>query len=251
MNIINKIKNSVVLLLIALPAFAMIVYQDYQNRLLEPNPEVYGSEYATVKSNRLSKILPDQHEILAVNAYAEARGEGYEGMVAVTNVVRNRVNDPEFPNDYYSVITQPKQFSWLNSGNSIVIDDEHSWELAQQIASLELKNKLPDLVNGARFYANPRKVDVKRHKWVVKYQPLAEIGNHVYMDKPEVVKAKGLKPVNKNQLSKPVQKILAGNTDVKTKPSTTTKPIQSTTKTASTTTKPTEKTKSTTKYASN
>lgn len=251
MNIINKIKNSVVLLLIALPAFAMIVYQDYQNRLLESNPEVYGTEYASIKSKRLSKILPDQHEILAVNAYTEARGEGYEGMVAVTNVVRNRVKDPEFPNDYYSVITQPKQFSWLNSGNSIVIDDEKSWELAQQIASLELKNKLPDLVNGARFYANPRKVDVKRHKWVVKYQPLAEVGNHVYMDKPEVIKAKGLKPVSKQQLSKPVQKILAGNTDVKAKSNTTIKPVQSTTKTASTTTKPTEKSKPTTKYASN
>lgn len=251
MNIINKIKNSVVLLLIALPAFAMIVYQDYQNRLLETNPEVYGSEYATVKSKRLSKILPDQHEILAVNAYAEASGEGYDGMVAVTNVVHHRVKDPEFPSTYYEVITQPKQFSWRNSGKSIVIDDEASWALAQRIADLELRNQLPDLVNGARFYANPRKVDVKRHQWVVEYQPLAEVGNHVYMDKPEVVKAKGLKPINKNQLSKPVQKILAGNTNVKTKPNTTAKPVQSTTKTASTTTKPTEKTKPTTKYASN
>lgn len=251
MNIINKIKNSVVLLLIALPAFAMVVYQDYQNRLLESNPEVYGSEYASIKSKRLSKILPDQHEILAANLYFEAQGEGVNGMIAVANVVRNRVKDPEFPSTYYEVITQPKQFSWYSPNKSLTIDDEKAWELAQKIAMQELQGKLPDLVNGARYYANPRKVNIKRHQWVVKYQPLAEVGRHVYMDKPEVVKAKGLTPLPKSQLSKPVQKILAGNTDVKAKPNTTAKPVQSTTKTASTTTKPTEKTKSTTKYASN
>ena len=187
---------------------AVLAYNDYQNSLLESTPEVYGTIYETPKSKRLSKILPDQHEIIATNAYAEARGEGFNGMVAVTNVVRHRKNDPEFPKTYYEVIIQPKQFSWLNSGKSIVIDDETSWELAQRVADLELRGKLPDLVNGARYYANPRKVNITRHQWVVKYQPLAEVGKHVYMDKPEVIKAKGLTPLPKSQLSKDVQRII-------------------------------------------
>ena len=199
----------------------VLAYNDYQNRLLESNPEVYGAIYGSPKSKRLSKILPDQHEIIATNAYAEARGEGFNGMVAVTNVVRHRKNDPEFPKTYYEVITQPKQFSWLKSGKSIVIDDEASWELAQRVADLELRGKLPDLVNGARYYANPRKVDITRHQWVVKYQPLAEVGKHVYMDKPEVVKAKGLTPLPKSQLSKDVQRII--NKPVKPTPA---KPVK-------------------------
>jgi hypothetical protein len=203
-----------------LPVGVVLAYNDYQNRLLESNPEVYGSIYETPKSKRLSKILPDQHEIIATNAYAEARGEGFEGMIAVTNVVRHRVNDPEFPKTYYDVITQPNQFSWLNSGKSIVIDDEVSWELAQRVADLELRNKLPDLVNGARYYANPRKVDITRHQWVVKYQPLAEVGRHVYMDKPEYVKTKNLKPLPKTHLSKSAQKAM---TTVVPKPGTKTK----------------------------
>lgn len=222
--------NLGILFLVILPVTIVLAYNDYQNRLLESNPEVYGTIYETPKSKRLSKILPDQHEIIATNAYAEARGEGFDGMVAVTNVVRHRKNDPEFPNTYYDVITQPKQFSWLNSGKPIVIEDEASWELAQRVADLELRGKLPDLVNGARYYANPRKVNISRHQWVVKYQPLAEVGRHVYMDKPEVVKAKGLTPLPKSQLSKDVQRIInkpaPAKATTKTTQQPTTKPVK-------------------------
>ena len=216
-----------------LPVMVVLAYNDYQNRLLESNPEVYGTIYETPKSKRLTKILPDQHEIIATNAYAEARGEGFNGMVAVTNVVRHRKNDPEFPKTYYEVITQPKQFSWLKSGKSIVIDDEASWELAQRVADLELRGKLPDLVNGARYYANPRKVDISRHQWVAKYQPLAEVGKHVYMDKPEVIKAKGLTPLPKSKLSKDVQSIINKPAPVKATMKTTQQPTTKPVKTKS------------------
>lgn len=207
---LRKLLNSnlSMLMLVLLPVGLVLAYSDYQNKLLESNPEVYGTLYETPKSKRLTKILPDQHEILATNAYAEARGEGLEGMIAVTNVVSHRVNDPEFPSTYYEVITQPKQFSWLNAGKSIVIEDEASWELAQRVADLELRGKLPDLVNGARFYANPSKVDISRHQWVAKYQPLAEVKKHVFMDKPEYIKANNLKPLPKTQLSKSAQKAM-------------------------------------------
>lgn len=165
----------------------VLAYSDYQNRLLESNPEVYGSIYETPKSKRLSKILPDQHEILAANLYFEGRGEGIAGMIAIANVVNNRIKDPEFPNDYYSVITQPKQFSWYSTNNSLVIEDEASWAKAQKLAALAMENKLPDYSNGARFYANVKKVDVKKHKWVKEYVVLNKVGNHTFMDKKEYV----------------------------------------------------------------
>ncbi len=212
---------------------AVLAYNDYQNRLLESNPEVYGTIYETPKSKRLSKILPDQHEILATNLYFEAQGEGVNGMIAVANVVRNRVKDPEFPSTYYEVITQPKQFSWYSPNKSLIIDDEKAWELAQKIAMQELQGELPDLVNGARFYANPRKVNIKRHQWVVTYQPLAEVGRHVYMDKPEVVKAKGLTPLPKSKLSKDVQRIINKPAPVKATMKTTQQPTTKPVKTKS------------------
>lgn len=193
------------LMIILSPAYAILTYQNYQQKILESNPEVYGTEYDSTKSVRISPILPNQLEAIALNAYAEARGEGEFGMIAVTNTVRHRVNDPNFPKTYHDVIYQPKQFSWTNAGKVIEINDEESWKLALHIARLELKGKLPDLVNGARYYANVSKVDLTKHKWVSEYKPLAEIGNHLYMDNPKYIKANNLTPLPANKLSKKVR----------------------------------------------
>jgi spore germination cell wall hydrolase CwlJ-like protein len=197
------------LLSVLTPAFAMLYYGELQQRKLESTPEIYGSEYASIpKPRMLAPILPDQRQAIALNAYQEARSDGKLGMIAVTNAVHHRMKDPEFPKTYYDVIYQPKQFSWTLSKDSIEITEESSWNTALRIADLELKDKLPDLVNGARFYANVAKVNTKRHKWVTEYTPLAKVGNHSYMDKPDYVKKHNLKPLKQltKQASKPVAK---------------------------------------------
>jgi spore germination cell wall hydrolase CwlJ-like protein len=193
----KALKHSLLpLLLITLPTFTVLIYNDYQQRQLESTPEVYGVEYTSIKSALLTKILPDQHEILATNLYFEGRGEGETGMIAVANVVNNRIKDAEFPKDYYSVITQPKQFSWYSPKKSLTIDDEESWHKAQKIASLAMDNKIPDYSNGARFYANLKKVDSKKHKWTKEYVVLNKVGNHTFMDKATYVKKNNL-PISK------------------------------------------------------
>ena len=53
---------------------------------------------------------------LAAIIYCEARGESYEGMLAVGSVVMNRVNDARFPNTIEAVIMSPGQFSPVASG---------------------------------------------------------------------------------------------------------------------------------------
>lgn len=55
-------------------------------------------------------------EIVALTLLMEARGEEkeYKGMAAVAQVILNRVNSPEFPNNARQVCLQYKQFScWL------------------------------------------------------------------------------------------------------------------------------------------
>lgn len=198
--------NLFVLLVIMLPVGLVLAYNDYQSRLLESNPEVYGLDMGRLdKPNLLAPSLPDQKEVIALNAYQEARGEGKYGMIAVTNTVRHRLNDPEFPKTYRDVIYQPKQFSWTASKDPIEIAEEDKWKEALHIADLELKGKLPDLANGARYYANVSKVDTKKHTWVKQYIPVAKVGNHTFMDKPTYVKAKGIKPIS-NPKTKPVNK---------------------------------------------
>lgn len=54
---------------------------------------------------------------LAAIMYCEARGEPYEGILAVGTVVMNRVADPRFPNTVEEVIMSPGQFSPVASGH--------------------------------------------------------------------------------------------------------------------------------------
>ena len=47
--------------------------------------------------------------------YAESGDQSLEGMIAVGNVVMNRVESPQFPNNIYDVLTQKNQFSPANT----------------------------------------------------------------------------------------------------------------------------------------
>ncbi len=53
---------------------------------------------------------------MAAIIWCEARGESYEGQVAVGTVVMNRVESPRFPNTIEGVISQKGQFSPYRSG---------------------------------------------------------------------------------------------------------------------------------------
>lgn len=61
------------------------------------------------------RIIPDDHfAILCI--FAEARGEPFEGQVAVGNVIRNRTREKYFSDGTVaSTVTKPWQFSWMNT----------------------------------------------------------------------------------------------------------------------------------------
>lgn len=52
---------------------------------------------------------------LTLNLFKEAEGEGLENMRIVGDVVINRVESKDYPNDVCSVVLQKKQFSWANN----------------------------------------------------------------------------------------------------------------------------------------
>ncbi len=75
------------------------------------------------KKNRLKRqneaIAADEDtlRLLASLIYCEARGEPYEGMLAVGAVVMNRVRSPAYPDTVYDVIFASGQFSPAMSGS--------------------------------------------------------------------------------------------------------------------------------------
>jgi len=55
-------------------------------------------------------------QLIARAINGEARGESYEGQVAVGAVILNRVNNPNFPNTIAGVIYQPGAFTAVSDG---------------------------------------------------------------------------------------------------------------------------------------
>jgi len=116
-----------------------------------------------------------QNEImcLADNIYHEAGNQSLTGKIAVTNVVMNRMKQPErFASTACGVIYQRHQFSWVphrrKSRNSELFRE------CVEIATRVYYGTYRDVTNGALFYhanyVNPR--------W--RYRPVARIGAHIF-----------------------------------------------------------------------
>ena len=82
---------------------------------------VKNSSYANSNSGRASDL-----QLMARAINGEARGESYEGQVAVGAVILNRVKSAEFPNTIAGVIYEPGAFTAVSDGQIDVPIDEES-----------------------------------------------------------------------------------------------------------------------------
>ena len=64
-------------------------------------------------------------QLMARAINGEARGEPYEGQVAVGAVILNRVKDSRFPNSISGVIYQSGAFKWIWSRKMTVVIGKH------------------------------------------------------------------------------------------------------------------------------
>lgn len=71
-------------------------------------------------SNGYGGYSESEFNLLAKVISAEARGEPYQGQVAVGAVILNRISHPSFPNTLSGVIYQPGAFSCIADRKSVV-----------------------------------------------------------------------------------------------------------------------------------
>jgi len=92
--------------------------------------------------------------MLALAVYREARGESLVGKLLVAQVIRNRVEDPRWPNTYTGVITQRLQFSAFNAGdpNVTVFPAEADPVWAQCVAAADVVLQSPQKLTLANHY---------------------------------------------------------------------------------------------------
>ena len=107
--------------------------------------------------------------LLARLISAEARGEPYQGQVAVGAVVLNRMDHPSFPNTLSGVIYQRGAFTCLSDGQF----DQPIADSAYQAARDALNGADP--TGGAIYYFNPA---TATSKWIWSRPVLIIIGKH-------------------------------------------------------------------------
>ncbi|MDD3303748.1 MAG: cell wall hydrolase [Clostridia bacterium] len=110
-------------------------------------------------------------ELLARLINGEARGEPYEGQVAVGAVILNRVKSTKFPNTIAGVIYQNTQFSCVKDGQfDVAIDPESTvYKAAEEAMSGS------DPTNGALYFYNPAKTT---NKFLYSLETTMTIGKH-------------------------------------------------------------------------
>lgn len=122
---------------------------------------------------KVQKPAPSQGDLnlLARVIHAEARGEPFEGQVAVGAVLLNRLKSPRFPNNLWGVIFKEGEFCTVRDGQVWLRPDATAYRAAQ----LALKGWDPTY--GALYFYNPAKTT---SRWIWSRPVTTKIGNHIF-----------------------------------------------------------------------
>ena len=149
--------------------------QNFKDQFAKNNETVIKNKYEDEETNEDKKevisLSDDQLYLLSKLVAAEARGESYQGQVAVAAVVLNRVQDSRFPDSIEDVIYQKNAFSVVKNGSINVQPTEESYKDAKDALYGN------DPTNDAIYFWNP---DISTCSWINTLDPHLRIGNHVF-----------------------------------------------------------------------
>ena len=153
----KKILKIFILLLIFVAIFYIFINADYSQK---------NNVQAASSTTQSSDI-----QLMARAINGEARGEPYEGQVAVGAVILNRVKDSRFPNTIAGVIYQSGAFTAVSDGQINVPIEENSTVYK---AAEDAMNGW-DPTGGCVYYFNP---NTATNKWIWSRPHVKTIGKH-------------------------------------------------------------------------
>lgn len=109
--------------------------------------------------------------LLARVISGEARGESYEGQVAIAAVVLNRVKHSSFPGTISGVIYQPGAFTAVTDGQINIAPSQSCYNAARDALNGW------DPTGGAIYYYNPQ---TATNNWIRTRPVIRQIGKHVF-----------------------------------------------------------------------
>ncbi len=120
-----------------------------------------------------AKASSNDAQLLARAVNGEARGEPYEGQVAVAAVILNRVKHPSFPKSIAGVIYQPGAFTAVSDGqiNVAIAENTTVYKACQDAMNGW------DPTGGAIYYYNPA---TATNDWIWSRKVVKIIGKHKF-----------------------------------------------------------------------
>ncbi len=130
----------------------------------------FDRNHTTVEATNASE---SDVQLIARAINGEARGEPYEGQVAIGAVILNRVKHPSFPNTVAGVIYQSGAFTAVADGQINVPIASGSTVVK---AARDAINGW-DPTGGAIYYFNP---NTATNKWIWSRPRIKTIGQHIF-----------------------------------------------------------------------
>lgn len=172
MNYHTKLFLSAFITILCISFNLDISFAENEGQVNESNNIVNNQEEKNEnKSKEVISITNDELYLLSKLVSSEARGESYEGQVAVAAVVINRVLDSRFPDDIKEVIYQRNAFSVVNNGEIYKEPTDSAYKAAREALYGS------DPTRGAIYFWNP---DIATCNWIKTLDPYKRIGNHVF-----------------------------------------------------------------------
>lgn len=155
-----------------------------RNLLTEPARPIGGVQFTRSWLDAQPEAKGDEHfACLAEALYFEARGETVKGQFAVAEVILNRVDSKNFPNDICGVIHQGTgrkyqcQFTYTCDGHPEVIKEKKAFDRVSKVARAAIDgHHVVNLTDGATYYHTT----AVRPSWSRKFNRTAKIGVHLF-----------------------------------------------------------------------
>ncbi|MDE7464784.1 MAG: spore cortex-lytic enzyme [Clostridiales bacterium] len=128
-----------------------------------------GGSTGSSGTGSTSNISDSDLNLLARCVYGEARGEPYNGQVAVAAVVLNRVRSSKFPNSISGVIYQSGAFTAVSDGQINLTPNESAYSAARDALGGW------DPTGGCLYYYNPA---TATSSWIWSLTVHIKIGKH-------------------------------------------------------------------------
>ncbi|GGA39288.1 spore cortex-lytic enzyme [Paenibacillus physcomitrellae] len=130
-----------------------------------------SEDASSLGSANALNLTENDLKIMANAVNGEARGEPFEGQVAVAAVILNRVKSPSFPNTVSGVIFQPGAFTAVADGQIWLTPNESSEKAVRQALNGW------DPSGGCLYYFNP---ETATSKWICSRPQVKTIGKHIF-----------------------------------------------------------------------